>query len=236
MRGFLFSIVILTSMSISYAQSLRLVNTSNKVFGRVGSEIEGPVAIKNVSSKPVEITFQRTNNNISSGQESFFCLGRTCYSPETNTSPETKTLRPGEIYDGFKGVLRSGMGKSNSQISYCFINVADPKDKLCTTLNFQIESSGGNDVLFFNEDINISNIYPNPINEVALFDYSIKSSTIKSKIILHNVLGSIVGEYSLNEFENKLKIYTQSFKPGVYFYTLSIDNQNLITKKFVIKR
>jgi len=224
------------SLSIGYAQSLRLVNSSGKIFGRVGSEIEAPVSIKNVSLKPVEITIHRTLNNISNGQESYFCMGRTCFAPETDISTESKILRPGEIFDGFRSVLRSGMGKSNTQISYCFVNVADPTDKLCTTLNYQIESSEGNEVLFFNKDINISNIYPNPINEVALFDYEVKNAGAKPKIILHNVLGSIVGEYVLNEFENKLKIYTQSFKPGVYFYTLNMDNQNLITKKFVIKR
>ncbi len=236
MRGFLISILFLISMSISHAQSLRLVNTSNKIFGRVGSEIEAPVSIKNISSKPVEVLIERTNNNISSAQESYFCMGRTCFTPETEIAAETKILRPGEIYDGFRSVLRSGMGKSTTQISYCFVNVADPKDKLCTTLSYQIESSENNDVLIFNDDISISSIYPNPINEVALFDYTVKNSSIKPKIILHNVLGSIVGEYVLNEYENKLKIYTQSFKPGVYFYTLNIDNQNLVTKKFVIKR
>ncbi len=236
MRGFIVSILLLISMSIAHAQSLRLVNTSGKIFGRVGSEIEAPVSVKNVSSKPVEIVIERTNQKISGGQESFFCMGRTCYTPETKISAETKVLRPGEIYDGFKSVLRSGMGKSTTQISYCFVNVADSEDKLCTTLTYQVESTESNDVLFFNDDISISSIYPNPINEVALFDYTVKKSSIQPKIILHNVLGSIVGEYILNEYENKLKIYTQNFKPGVYFYTLNIDNQNLITKKFVIKR
>lgn len=236
MRGFYFTLVLFLSLSISNAQSLRIVNTSNKVFGKIGTEIEAPVSIKNVTSKPVEISVQRTENNVSSGEESFFCLGKNCYTPSTKISADTKILRPGEIYDGFKSVLRAGLGKSNSQVSYCFINVADSKDRICTTLTFQVESTESNGLLFFNDDLTVSNVYPNPINEVALFDFSIKNPVKKSKIVLHNVLGGVVGEYSLNEHENNLKIYTQSFKPGVYFYTLNIDNQNLITKKFVIKR
>lgn len=236
MRGYSLTVIFCILLSVSHAQSLRVVNTSNNVFGKIGSDIEAHVSIKNITLKPVEITIQRTVNNISNGEESYFCLGKNCFSPSSNSSTESKIIRPGEIYDGFKSVLRAGVGKSNSQITYCFMNIADAQDKICTTINYQVESSESNGLLFFNEDISVSNIYPNPINEIALFDFSVKSSTIKPKIILHNVLGSVVGEYVLNEYDNKLKIYTQSFNPGVYFYTLNIDNQNLVTKKFVIKR
>src|SRR5690606_20217398 len=100
MRSFYFTLVLFMFLSIYNAQSLRIVNTSNKVFGKIGTEIEAPVSIKNISSKPVEITIQRTENNISSGEESYFCLGKNCYSPATEISTESKVLRPGEIYDG----------------------------------------------------------------------------------------------------------------------------------------
>lgn len=149
---------------------------------------------------------------------------------------ETKVLRPGEIYEGFKSVLKAGLGEANSVVTYCFQNVADSADKLCYTLTYQVEALASNDVLFFNDDITVNNIYPNPINEMAIFEYDLKNPKIKAKIVLHNVLGGVVGEYGLSEYESKLKVYTQSLKPGVYFYTLNIDNQNLITKKFVIKR
>lgn len=236
MRGFSLTVFFCVLLSISQAQSLRVMNSSNNVFGKIGSDIEAHVSIKNVTLKPIEIIIQRTVNNISNGEESYFCLGKNCFFPSTDISTGSKTIRPGEIYDGFKSILRAGVGKSNSQITYCFINAADAKDKICTTINYQVEPLESNGLLFFNDDISVSNIYPNPINELALFDFSVKNPSIKPKIILHNVLGSVVGEYALNEYDNKLKIYTQSFNPGVYFYTLSIDNQNLITKKFVIKR
>src|SRR5690606_1059052 len=117
MRGFLIYILLSMSLSIGYAQSLRLVNSSGKIFGRVGSEIEAPVAIKNVSLPPVVITIHITLNNISNGQESYFCIVRACFAPDTDISTESKILRTGEIFDGFRSVLRSGMGKRNTQMS-----------------------------------------------------------------------------------------------------------------------
>ena len=202
----------------------------------MGTEITATVSLKNISAKPVEFKVIRTENNISSGQESYFCLGKDCFSPLAKVSIETKVLRPGEIYEGFKSNLKAGLGKSKSTVSYCFQNVADPSDEVCQTIIYQVESLRSEDVLFYNDDITISNIYPNPINEVAIWDYSLKNPKTNAKVILHNVLGGIVGEHELSEFESKLKVDTQTFKPGVYFYTLSLHNQNVITKKFVVKR
>lgn len=236
MRSLLLTVIFSVVMSISYAQSLRITNTSPKVFGRVGTEIEAPISVKNISSKPVEIKITRTRNNLSSGQESYFCLGKNCFTPKTAISTETKVLGPGEIYEGFRSILKTGLGESSTSITYCFENVLDATDKVCQQITYQVEALESDDILFYNDEISISNIYPNPINEIALMDYTIKDENTKAKLIIHNVLGGIMGEYPLNPFESKLKISTYSFNPGVYFYTLSLSNQSLITKKFIIKR
>ena len=236
MRGLILTVFISVLCSIVHAQSLRITHTPDNVFGRTASEIPVNISIKNTTKKPVEVIFYRKSIDINSGQEGYFCVGKTCYSPETQAATETKELRPGEVFDGFKSILNSGLGKSVSTITYCFQNAADPSDEVCHTLTYHVSSLSSNDVLFYDNSISVSNIYPNPIDEIAIFDYSIKDSKVKAKIILHNVLGGIVEEHPLSELESKLKVYTKSFSPGVYFYTLNVDNQNIITKKFVIKR
>lgn len=236
MRSLVLMVFFSIFCSIAYAQSLRIINTPDKVFGRTGAEVEAKIAIKNITEKPVEILIYRKESNITSGQESYFCLGKNCLPPETTTAIETKVVRPGEIYDGFRSVLKAGLGKSVSAITYCFQNITNPTDEICYTLTYQIEKLSSNDILFSDDAITISNVYPNPIDDQAIFDYDVKNQKVKAKIILHNVLGGVVEEYLLSEDENKLKIYTKSFNSGVYFYTLNVDNQNIITKKFVIKR
>ena len=43
-------------------------------------------------------------------------------------------------------------------------------------------------------------------------------------------------EFILKPLEKELKIPTIEYNPGVYFYTLYIDGEGVITKKLVIRR
>ena len=84
--------------------------------------------------------------------------------------------------------------------------------------------------------ISLSDIYPNPVAEAAYLDYKMHDEETEAKIVLHNVLGSEVGQYDLNPLENELKMDMQEYKPGVYFYTLYVNNEGRVTKKIIIRR
>ncbi len=91
------------------------------------------------------------------------------------------------------------------------------------------------DVLFSNEKISISNVYPNPASAYASIDYQLARNTDKAKIVLCNVLGNVVGEYTLIRDAKTLHISTLELNSGVYFYTLSVDGKSLVTRKLIIK-
>ncbi len=91
------------------------------------------------------------------------------------------------------------------------------------------------DVLFSNEKISISNVYPNPASAYASIDYQLARNTDKAKIVLCNVLGNVVGEYTLILDAKTLHISTLELNSGVYFYTLSVDGKSLVTRKLIIK-
>ena len=96
------------------------------------------------------------------------------------------------------------------------------------------QSDLGKNSLPLNEDlISISDAYPNPATSVVEFDYKTKATD--AKITLFNVLGTEVAEYRLSSFENKVSIPVENLKSGVYFYTVSANNKNLKTKKFVVR-
>jgi hypothetical protein len=89
--------------------------------------------------------------------------------------------------------------------------------------------------LFANEQISISSIFPNPATTVASIKYNMNSA-VDAKIVLCNVLGSVLGEYRLVKDANQLNIATSELTPGVYFYTLSINGSSMVTKKVIVKR
>ncbi len=92
------------------------------------------------------------------------------------------------------------------------------------------------DVLFQNEQITISNLYPNPAVSSATFKYSLHSPSTKAKVIVRSILGQVVGEYNLDAQQQTLKIEVENLVSGMYFYTLSVDEKNLVTKKFLVKK
>jgi hypothetical protein len=91
------------------------------------------------------------------------------------------------------------------------------------------------EILFSNEKISISSVYPNPASAYASIDYQLLKDTDNAKIILCNVLGNVVGEYTLIRDAKTLHISTLELNSGVYFYTLSVNGKSLITRKLIIK-
>lgn len=108
---------------------------------------------------------------------------------------------------------------------------------LCSSSLFaqSMNYSSTKDVAIANEVITVSNIYPNPSTNFVNFDYYLPSQTKQAKIVIHNILGSIVGQYELKQ-DNKIKISVNDLKSGVYFYTITVGNKNLATKKFIVRR
>ncbi len=97
--------------------------------------------------------------------------------------------------------------------------------------NLQTISSSTNEV----DKIEISEAYPNPATYYIQFDYRMTDRNSEGKITVYNLLGSVVGEHRLNNYDNRIQISVDNLKAGIYFYTISINNKSLITKKFIVK-
>jgi hypothetical protein len=103
------------------------------------------------------------------------------------------------------------------------------------------EDPRSNEQLFANEHISVSSIYPNPASTSASVKYRLLGGLREAKIVLCNVLGNVVGEYRLNKESKEskdlteLQITTSTLSSGVYFYTLSLDGRNVVTRKLIIR-
>lgn len=105
-----------------------------------------------------------------------------------------------------------------------------------TEAKLNAEAEGRDDNLMFaNEHIAVSNIYPNPANDYAEISYQYTGSANEAKLILINVLGSPVGEYELAKNDHKLRIATSDMMTGYYFYQLSVDGKKVATKKLLVR-
>lgn len=113
--------------------------------------------------------------------------------------------------------------------------------KIILTIMFSVSAmlaTGNNepDKLWDSDDLYVSNIYPNPAVHSITLDYRILDNNTNATIIFRNVLGSEMGIYNLSQRETSLTIQLSDFSSGVYFYTLSVEGKDLVTKKFMVSR
>lgn len=86
------------------------------------------------------------------------------------------------------------------------------------------------------DKIEISNAYPNPASEFVAFNYKLAPEVSSADVTVYNLLGSVIGKYDLDSFEQTLRIDVSNLQAGIYFYTVTVDNQNIKTKKFLVKK
>lgn len=91
------------------------------------------------------------------------------------------------------------------------------------------------DRLFANDKISVSNVYPNPASDYAEIDYQISGPVGDARIIVSDILGSPIAEYTLESNERKVRIGTREFPTGMYFYRLSLDGKKVATKKLLVQ-
>ena len=206
---------------LSFGQNFEVVSSNSNFTGSIGDQIKAPVTIKNLSDKPIQIVFKRDEE---------------CYEATTDEIPLSKRINPGETSNKFESILEAGLVAGISTVRYLIYDRDNPSETIEYEISYIVEEETNPNAIFSTSEIRINEVYPNPVREFAIIDYNLHTEEIEAKIVLHNVLGSVVGEYELSYFETKLKINTEEFNPGVYFYTLHLDNDGVLTKKLIIRK
>lgn len=225
----------------SVAQSLRLVDTNLNQNGIVGKDIVTDLKIFNNTDKPIRYRVYEISKNIGSSQVNLICFGEDCIKGGAISRRDmdpllTRTVKPGETDSSISIILESGLVQGVSSITYRIENVDDPADFTTFEVNYEVNEFSDEGLLYSSKNVDLSDVYPNPVTEFAIFDYHLKDDSKEAKIIIHNVLGSVAGEYLLSPYESQLKVSVEQFNPGVYFYSLYIDNEGVATKKLVVRK
>jgi hypothetical protein len=202
-------------------------------------EIVAHVFVTNINTNvadSVDVIVYKEEIELLENSVNTFCWGL-CYPPNIYQSGDTITIHAEETNElDFSGHLSANGGQGTSVIKYTFkiVSTTGEGETISVYVNFISGYAGiGNSM---NLSDMFSYAYPNPANSFTTFDYSIPQSFGKASIVVHNLLGAAVKEININDREGKLVVNTSDLIEGMYFYTVIIDNETIVSRKLVIKR
>lgn len=133
----------------------------------------------------------------------------------------------------FSGHVYPNLHAGNTTFKYVWYDVANPNDSAWVNVTFEVRNPNAVGIETIKKETKI-NIYPNPATDYL--NVAIASNEDNKKIEIIDLLGKVVYSNIITEESTKLRVNTTDYLPGVYFVTISSNNQSIKTSKFVITK
>jgi hypothetical protein len=216
------------------AQSFEISGLQESYKGTIGDLIRAPLRIHNNTDKTLTLILRKVETQIGGTQKNYFCVDNNCL--DQRTEDYILKIEPGQTLQNFAIALEAGLVEGFSEVKYVLYNKSNLTEVGHIELNFIVEGKPEKSSIYRSSFITIHDVYPNPVTDYANIDYQLHKETIKSKIVVHNILGNALVEYELPHNETRVKILAEQFNSGIYFYTLYIDNEGVMTRKLIVKK
>lgn len=202
------------------------------------TELVFRVFLKNNSNDTIESGFIKKEFNLQKDEYHSFCFAGNCVDSSIHVSPYHAVIPPGGTDSSFSGHYRFDdilHVKSKCLVSYTFYDVKNNSDTAIvwviynTLLQTAINEFSKGDVL-------LSDAFPNPVNETLHLNYNLKNTSrgFRPFLIVKNSLGEFMQKQLLTEETGSISINTANWKPGVYYYFVSMNNNPIAFKKCII--
>jgi hypothetical protein len=235
MRKFLLLTICALLVRFASGQSFEVVALQDTYRGLIGETIKAPIRFKNTSDKPITLIIRKIDSQIGSTQKNFFCVGENCL--EQKVEDYIIKVEPGQTLSSLQVALEAGLVPGISSVHYLAFSRSNPSHTVEFRVNFAVDEKPEKQDLYSSRFITIHDVYPNPVTDNnAYIDYSMLSEQVKAKIIMHNLLGNPVGLYPLSSAENRVRLRTDELSAGIYFITLYLENESVMTRKLIVKK
>ncbi len=234
MKRWVVFLFLLTFSLTGFAQSFELLDRQENFQTTINETLRIPFKIKNNTTKAQFYIIKKLHADLTSTQKGYFCLDKTCLEPTIEEF--SKKVEPGETLQNLVYILESGIQSGQGNIKFQVFTKGNSSDVIEYTVSVLVQEKGQKQILFRSKDITIEDVYPNPIQDIAYMDYHIHNESITAKVVIHNILGRAISEFELSPFEDRVKIHSEEFVSGIYFYTLYLNNNGVLTRKIVIRK
>ncbi|MEQ8302276.1 MAG: T9SS type A sorting domain-containing protein [Cyclobacteriaceae bacterium] len=218
-----------------FAQDLMLLNKQANTYNSGLSDVvKIPIQIKNTSDHPQFYIIRKTQGDLGGTQKGYFCIDNDCL--EAGMDEFSKRIEPGETLTGLHYTLETGLMTGQTNFKFEVFVRGNPAELVEHAVSVSIEEKRESALVFQSKDITIHDVYPNPVSDYAFIEYRLINDSKKAKVVIHNILGRAMGDYELPPFETRIKLYTEDLAPGIYFYTLYLDNDGVLTRKLIVRK
>ena len=217
-----------------FAQSFEVGQLQDIYRGYIGETVKVPLTLRNTTEKALTLVIKKLSSNLGGTQKNYFCVGKECL--DQRVEDFLIKLEPGQTLSTFEIALDAGLANGISSVKYLVFNRYNSAETLEFDLNFSVEERSAKEDIFTHPHIVLRDVYPNPIVDFAYVEYDMTNDEVEAKIVIHNILGNPVDEYNLPAGESKVKIRAEAMNAGIYFYTLYLDNEGLVTRKLIVKK
>jgi len=229
--------ILMLLIGISYlakAQTFELIDRQEIFQAGLSESLKIPLRIKNTTEKPQLYIIRKASSDLGGTQKGYFCIDKNCF--ESGADQISRRLEPGEILTGLHYTLETGLVTGQNNLRFEIFTRDSPNDLLEHNVAISIDEKQAKQLVFRSKEITIHDVYPNPASDQAFVEYQVHNENIKAKMVIHNILGSPIGNYQLPFAETKVKILTDELTSGIYFYTLYLDNSGVLTRKLIVRK
>ena len=214
-----------------FAQSLVVTSMSTTITGDPNNLLQGYANVQNVSAVPVDVSVAKIGNNLANGHHSSFCWGIICVDTATLQSPVPETIAPGATNSTFYSDLQPSGMAGTSFVDYRFYVDANPSDFASISFTFDATVTGIAELLA--SGVVLTNPFPNPAKDYTQMGCNLNGAK-NAKIVVYNMLGSVVREIKVADKQNLVTISTADLRSGVYLYSLINNDKVIASKKLLV--
>ena len=216
--------------TFSQAQQFDVIYNTEAIKTSIGETVQSNLRLRNNDTKTLTLAIRKLPSSLGSTQRTQICVKDVC------AEEVTVKVEPGQILNDVLVSFYSGLSSGLSASRFIVYNKSNPSESYEFDLNFSIEEPEERRSIYTSSLITLHDVYPNPAVELAQVDYKIHELKPSYIVIIRNLLGNIVGKYTLDPSEGKLKMRTDDMNTGIYFFSLYIDNESVMTHKMMVKK
>lgn len=217
------------------AQGIDWIDRKDTYQAVIGQNTRIPIQVRNTSDRQQTVVIRRAAAELNANQKGYFCVGDECF--DVTVDQVTRKLEPGEVASNVYFVVEPGMTATSNAFRFEVYQKGSPQLGMEHSFLLSVEEKPVRSFVFQTRSIMVHDVYPNPVTDRdAYLDYKLTDENVKAKVVIHNILGSPIGEHEMPSTDTRVNIQAESLSSGVYFYTIYLDNVGVLTRKLVVRK